>query len=79
MHVSDICTTFAVQLRNKDTTVWKQQATNRRRHKRQQWRRKTLNRLSVKLYTCKGGLNSTKHYNKRAKRTEETQRQKTAQ
>ena len=31
------------------------------------WRRKTLNRLNVKLYTCKGGLNSTEHYNRTCK------------
>ena len=54
-------------IKNKDTTVWKQQATNRRQYKRQQWRRKTLNRLNVKLYTCKGGLNSTEHYNRACK------------
>ena len=60
--------TFASQLRtkgnNKHNEDKKQEAAAVIAAK---WRRKTLNRLNVKLYTCKGGLNSTEHYNRTCK------------
>ena len=68
LHVCKYVCTFASQLRtkrnNKHNENNKQQTAAVIAAK---WRRKTLNRLNVKLHTCKGGLNSTEHYNRTCK------------
>ena len=66
--VSKYVCTFATQLRTKGNN--KHNENNKQQTAAviaAKWRRKTLNRLNVKLYTCKGGLNSTEHYNRTCK------------
>ena len=79
LHVSKYVCTFASQLRtkrnNKHNENNKQQTAAVIAAK---WRRKTLNRLNVKLYTCKGGLNSTEHYNRTCKANKRNATTKTA-
>ena len=63
-----ICLYFCTQLRTKGNN--KHNENNKQQTAAviaAKWRRKTLNRLNVKLHTCKGGLNSTEHYNRTCK------------